>query len=178
MSDHSPKSLEPTLNKLLNGELRAAHIYLQAGAWCADRSLDGCSKFLLDHASEELLHMRKFVDYMIDIDMSVQFSELSAPKIEVEHVRDLFQLILEHERLVTRNIHAAVAEAQKVGDQGTYEYLQWFVMEQREEEKTFRDILDKTKLIGEGPHSLYYIDREVSALAALAAASSGASAPA
>ena len=33
--------------------------------------------------------------------------------------------------------------------------------EQREEEAMVRDILDKIKLIGDGPQSLYYIDKEL-----------------
>ena len=34
-------------------------------------------------------------------------------------------------------------------------------MEQREEEALMRSILDKLKLIGTGPQSLYFIDKEV-----------------
>lgn len=178
MSEMSSASIGPTLNELLNGELHAAHIYLQAGAWCAERSLDGCSAFLLDHASEELMHMRKFLDYMIDVDLPVTFAALPEPKVSVEHVRDLFQLILDHERKVTRNIYAAASEAQSIGDQGTFEFLQWFIMEQREEEKTFRELVDRTKLIGDGPHTLYYIDKEVAEIAAKLAAAAPAGAAA
>lgn len=174
MTDTTIASIGSTLNGLMNGELHAAHIYMQAGAWCAGRSLDGCSSFLLDHATEELMHMRKFLDYMIDIDEPATFTALPEPKLDVEHVRDLFQLILEHERKVTRNIYAAASEAQKIGDQGTFEFLQWFVMEQREEEKTFRELVDRTRLIGDGPHTLYYIDKEVSEIAARLAAAAAA----
>ncbi|MEW5422048.1 ferritin [Amorphus sp. 3PC139-8] len=178
MSEDTLGSIGPTLNGLLNGELQAAHIYMQAGAWCGARSLDGCSTFLLDHSTEELMHMRKFLDYMIDVDLQPSFAALPEPKITVEHVRDLFELILEHERKVTRNIYAAASEAQAIGDQGTFEFLQWFIMEQREEEKTFRELVDRTKLIGDGPHTLYYIDKEVTEIAARLAAASASPAAA
>ncbi|MEM1124313.1 MAG: ferritin, partial [Bacteroidota bacterium] len=46
----------------------------------------------------------------------------------------------------------------------TNNFLQWYIMEQREEEDLMRSLLDKIKLIGEGPMTLYYIDKEVSAI--------------
>ena len=43
--------------------------------------------------------------------------------------------------------------------------LRFYVQEQREEEALFQKILDKLKLIGTGSQSLYYIDKELGALA-------------
>ena len=40
-------------------------------------------------------------------------------------------------------------------------YLQWYIEEQREEESLMRSILDKVKLIGDGPQKLYFIDMEL-----------------
>ncbi|MEM7461660.1 MAG: ferritin [Pseudomonadota bacterium] len=152
-----------TLNKLMNGELRAAHTYLEAGAWCAEQALEGCSQYMMAHASEELTHMRKFFDYIVDIDGRPHFTELPEPKIEVDDIADLFEMILKHEKSVTHNIHAALKQAVEEDDFSAQEFLQWYVMEQREEEKTFRDLIDLTKIIGDGPHRLYNIDREVAA---------------
>ena len=45
--------------------------------------------------------------------------------------------------------------------------------EQREEENLMRSILDKIKLIGEGPHSLYYIDKEIASINAQELAAEG-----
>ena len=75
----------------------------------------------------------------------------------------------------TDGINTAVKEAQASDDHSTFEFLQWFVMEQREEIKTFQGIIDRIKLIGDGPHSLYYIDKEVAEISATMA--SGNSAP-
>jgi ferritin len=43
------------------------------------------------------------------------------------------------------------------------------VTEQREEEALMRSILDKLRLIGDGPQSLYFIDKEITQLNAQAA---------
>ncbi len=46
-------------------------------------------------------------------------------------------------------------------DPASLNFLQYYVEEQREEEALMRSILDKLKLIGDGPQSLYFIDMEV-----------------
>lgn len=158
-----------TLNSLLNGELHAAHVYWQAGAWCAARHLDGCADFLITHADEELQHMRRMFGYMIDSELPVVFAALPAPNIDAENVLELFKMILGHEQSVTDAVNAAVKEAADVGDQSTFEFLQWFVMEQRGEMKLFRNIVDRITLIGEGPQALFFVDQEVAKIATTAA---------
>lgn len=161
------------MNALMNGELRAAHLYWQAGGWCDERHLDGCSQLMLLHADEELVHMRKMLGYLIDSDMKIEFTALPAPKIDATNVKELFEAILAHEKKVTQAINSAVKEAQAKDDLSTFEFLQWFVMEQREELKLFQGILDRISLIGDGPHALYHVDREMSELAAATAAAAG-----
>ncbi|MEM7170044.1 MAG: ferritin [Pseudomonadota bacterium] len=167
-----------TLNGLLNGELRAAHLYWQAAAWCAERHMDGCSEFLSVHADEELTHMKRLFQFLIDSEVEIQFSALPAPKVEAETVRELFEAILAHEGKVTHAVGEAVKEAQAAGDHGTFEFLQWFVMEQRGEMKLFRQIVDRITLIGDGPQALYLIDQEVANIGASAAAADAATAQA
>ena len=154
-------ALASQLNELLNGEMEAARFYFQAAAWCNQRNMAGCQAFLLGHANEELDHMRRFLAYLFDLDIPVKFAEMEAPEIQVETTRDLFAAILEKERQVTRNIYAVTTQAEKEGDHATFEFLQWFVREQREEETLCSDILDKIDLIGDGPHASYFIDREI-----------------
>lgn len=65
------------------------------------------------------------------------------------------------EQSVTQSIHNLITLANKDNDYATQNFLQWYVSEQREEESMIRKILDKIKLIGEGPMTLYYIDKEM-----------------
>ncbi|WP_170571842.1 ferritin [Ruegeria atlantica] len=170
----SQPSSATTMNDLMNHELRAAHLYWQAGAWCVERNLNGCSELLLTHADEELTHMKKMLNYLVDCEWPIRFQALPEPKVETDTVQGLFQMILDHEKKVTDGINAAVKEAQALDDHSTFEFLQWFVMEQREEIKTFQGIIDRIKLIGDGPHSLYYIDKEVADISANMASGGGA----
>lgn len=49
-------------------------------------------------------------------------------------------------------------------DYSTFNFLQWYVAEQHEEEKLFNSIIDKFNLVGEDGRSLYFIDRDLATL--------------
>lgn len=159
------KSIEATLNDLLNGELRAHHAYLQTAAWAAERNLDGCYKFLIGHAAEELEHMHRIFTFLNDLGAKVTFAELPAPQVTANDIKGLFTIVTEHESRVTAAINAAVDLARAERDHATTSFLQWFVDEQHEEDSLCRTILGKIELIGNGPNADYLIDREIGHLA-------------
>ena len=51
--------------------------------------------------------------------------------------------------------------ALKEKDYATHNFLQWYVSEQIEEEKTARILNDKLELIGEDKSGLYLFDRDI-----------------
>ncbi|TWC89425.1 ferritin [Rhizobium sp. SJZ105] len=159
------KLVETTLNDLLNGELRAHHAYLQAAAWAAERNLDGCYKFLLGHAAEELKHMHRIFSFLNDLGAPVIFTELPAPQVTANDIKGLFAIVAQHESRVTAAINAAVDLARSEKDHATTSFLQWFVNEQHEEDSLCRTIMGKIELISDGPNALYLIDREIGELA-------------
>ncbi|WP_373691356.1 ferritin-like domain-containing protein [Endozoicomonas sp. YOMI1] len=79
-------------------------------------------------------------------------------------MRDVFLATYEHERTVTQKINALAHTAFTEQDYSTFNFLQWYVAEQHEEEKLFKSILDKIDLIGMENKGLYYIDQEVGKL--------------
>ncbi|VEI44734.1 ferritin-like protein 2 [Actinobacillus equuli] len=50
-------------------------------------------------------------------------------------------------------------------DYSSFNFLQWYVAEQHEEEFLFNSILNKFKLLGEDGKALYYIDKDLEQLA-------------
>ncbi len=50
-------------------------------------------------------------------------------------------------------------------DYSTFNFLQWYVAEQHEEEKLFKSIVDRLSLVGEDGKGLYFIDKELAELA-------------
>ena len=71
-----------------------------------------------------------------------------------------------YEQKVTKAIYKIITLSKSEGDHATEDFLRFFVDEQKEEEVQFKRILDKIKLIGGGPQSLYYIDKEFDKLSA------------
>lgn len=151
----------PIINNLMHGELQSAALYLQAAGWCAQHKLDGCTRFFMAHAFEEMKHMRRLLQYMIDTDLPADIAAVEKPKITVNDVKGLLGFVYEHEKAVTRGIFDALSKVEAAGDHSTFEALQWFVAEQREEEKLFRELVDRIGIIGEGPHSTLFIDQAV-----------------
>ncbi|MGL4748162.1 MAG: ferritin-like domain-containing protein, partial [Shewanella sp.] len=50
-------------------------------------------------------------------------------------------------------------------DYSTFNFLQWYVAEQHEEEKLFKSIVDKIRLVGEDGKALFFIDKDLAKLA-------------
>ncbi len=58
-------------------------------------------------------------------------------------------------------VAAALAEP----DFATFQFLQWYVSEQHEEERLFKSILDKIEVIGLDGKGIYFLDKEIRKLA-------------
>ena len=126
--------------------------------------LEGCAQFIHRQSAEENMHMLKLYTYLSEVDGYALTPAIKQPPHSYASVQEMFKAVYAHEQKVSASINKLTALATKEGDQMAFNFLQWYVMEQREEENSIRSILDKIKLIGEGPHSLYYIDKEIMAL--------------
>ncbi|EBF1801027.1 ferritin, partial [Salmonella enterica] len=76
----------------------------------------------------------------------------------------LFKKTYEHEQLITHKINELVHVTISTQDYPTFNFLQWYVAEQHEEEKLFKSILDKLALAGDTGEGLYLIDKEIASM--------------
>ena len=71
---------------------------------------------------------------------------------------------LEHEEFVTASINAIYAAAAAEQDYRTLRFLDWFINEQAEEEKSARDLIAKMEQFGsDAQGGLYLLDQELAA---------------
>jgi len=152
------------LNILIHAEVASAMLYFQAASWCSERRYDHSAEFFMKHGAEELIHMKRLMRYMLDTDLPTAIRQIDKPNITAQDLRELIRSVYDHEQKVTEGIFDGVSKVQAIGDHSTFEALQWFVAEQREEEKTFRDLVNKIDVIADGPQALYFIDHEVGKL--------------
>lgn len=154
------------LNEQINLEMYSSHLYLQLSSWCAYKALDGCATFLSQHADEEMMHMRRLISYLHETGALAVMGGMQAPPTHFESLTELFEKIYSHEQSVTSQINDLVHIANTEPDYPTLQFLQWYVAEQHQEEFLFKGILDKIQLIGMEGQGIFFIDREIAALAA------------
>jgi ferritin len=169
------KKMEEALNQQIEFEGYASFLYLSMATWCDSQGLKGCYDFLKRQSDEERMHMLKIFEYLADVDGFALTPAIKQPPHQFDSVQVVFKDVYAHEQKVTASINKLITLANKENDYATQTFLQWYVNEQREEEATMRTVLDRIRLIGDGPQSLYYIDKEMAAInkAAMAAETAG-----
>lgn len=158
------KSVYEALNHQMNVEYKASNIYLQMAAWAESRNLVGCSAFLNTHADEEREHMRKIFAYILERGGEPKLTEIPQPPYEYADIKDLFAHVLAEEMAVSDAIDSLAHLAWEGKDLATFQFLQWFIEEQREEEEFANEIVGKIDIIGLQGQGLYLIDEYVGGL--------------
>lgn len=159
-----PKMVEQ-LNQQLNLEFYSSNLYLQMSAWCEEKGFAGAAEFLRKHANEEMAHMNRLFTYVSETGALPIIGAIEAAPHEFETLGQLFELTYEHECLITSRINSLAHEAFTSQDYSTFNFLQWYVAEQHEEETLFKSILDKINLVGNDGHALFFVDKDLAELA-------------
>ncbi|HGJ5891246.1 MULTISPECIES: non-heme ferritin [Arsenophonus] len=149
------------LNKQLNLEFFSANFYLQMSAWCNYKGFEGAAMFLKAHSQEEMGHMQRLFNYLSDTGEMPILGQIDAPTGKFNSIKEVFEKTYLHEQNITHEINALVDLALEMKDYSTFNFLQWYVAEQHEEEKLFKSILDKFELVGEDGKSLFLLDKEL-----------------
>ncbi|BCG09001.1 MULTISPECIES: non-heme ferritin [Buttiauxella] len=152
------------LNEQMNLELYSSLLYQQMSAWCSYHSFEGAAAFLRRHAQEEMEHMQRLFAYLTDTGSLPRINAIPAPEHDYSSLDNLFNATYEHEQLITRKINELAHAAMTSQDYPTFNFLQWYVSEQHEEEKLFKSVLDKLSLVGKSGEGLYFVDKELSTL--------------
>lgn len=158
------KKVIKKLNQQINHEMFSANLYLQMSSWCAAHGFDGAAAFLAEHAQEESQHMQRIFNYMIDAGEQPEIRAIEAPESNFTSLQDVFQKTFDHEVFITEKINELVGTAMRENDYSAFNFLQWYVAEQHEEEKLFKSIVDKFELLGTDGQSLYFIDQQLASM--------------
>lgn len=158
------KVMQDALNKQIELEAYASFLYLSMSSWCDSMGLQGSAEFMLRQSEEERVHMMKIFQYLSEVDGRAISPGIPQPPSDWPSVQEMFQDVFKHEQKVTSSIYELLNISLAENDYATQNFLQWYVTEQREEEALMRSILDKIDLIGDGPQSLYFIDKEIAAI--------------
>ncbi|MDF2157835.1 ferritin [Algoriphagus sp. CAU 1675] len=164
---------EKLLNKQIEMEGKSSAYYLSMASWCHKMGYENAANYLYTHADEERMHMMKIFRYVNEAGGHAIQPEITGIRHHFNSLRELFELILEHEIQVTKSINNIVDHAFGVKDFATFSFMQWYVTEQREEETMSRRALELFDIIGEEGIGLWTIDQELGKLNAAAHAGDG-----
>ena len=164
LSSSLSEKTEKMLNHQVMMEGKSSAYYLSMASWCDMKGYMHSAKFLYRHAEEERMHMLRLVHYINDSGGYALQPEITGLPHTFTSLKAVFELILEHEILVTQSINEIVDHTLTVKDFATFNFLQWYVSEQREEELLSRRAVELFDIIGEQGVGLFTIDRELGQL--------------
>jgi ferritin len=158
------KTIEAALNAQMTKEAHASQIYLSYAAWAEKHGFSGIANFLFRHAQEERNHMMKILEYILKRGAEVQVKAIPAPPENPASINNCFEKVFEHEVDNTKAVYKLVKMSLDEEDWATWNFMQWFVKEQIEEETLALNLLDKMKIAGGekiNSNALYSLDRDL-----------------
>lgn len=156
------KKMESALNKQINAEMYSSYLYLAMESYFQSISLGGFAKWMRGQVQEEMFHGMKIYDYVHERGGRAKFEAIAKPETEWASPLAAFEHILAHEQGVTELINDLIDVALDARDHAAKAFLDWFIIEQVEEEATVGGIVDRLRLIGDDSSGLFLLDSELS----------------
>ena len=158
------KTLAAALNAQITKEASASQIYLSYAAWADGHGMAGLAHFLFRHAQEERNHMMKILEYILKRGGKVIITAIPAPPEAPVNINNCFEKIFTHEVDNTKAVYKIAKMSFDEEDWATWNFMQWFVQEQTEEEMLVMALLNKMKIAGGEKitsDALYSFDRDL-----------------
>jgi ferritin len=159
------EKMEAAYNRQITAELYASNLYLAMGAYFDALAYRGFGQWLRAQSEEERQHAVRIVDIVVDRGGTVDISGIESPGI-FESPLAVFEQVVAQEQSVTRMFHDLSELAEEESDHTTMAELEWFLLEQVEEERTTRDILREVRRVHDSPSGMLVLDRHLADLVA------------
>jgi ferritin len=136
------KRLAKLLIEQVGHELGAHQKYLGISVYFERQSLDGFGKLFRGQSVEEAKHAQKIIDFLVDNDVDFVLPALKSAPTSFKSASDAMQTTLDNERTVTAQFEAMAKAATEEEDATSFQFLQWFLEEQVEEERKAQALVD------------------------------------
>ncbi len=156
------QSMQEALNNQVRLEAASSHAYLAMASWSdIQPGLDNVAEYFFQQSEEERVHMLKLMRFINERGGFAFVPSLEQPIVTHRGLKSMFEEFLKHEIMISDSINNLVDLALTQKDYATHNFLQWYVSEQIEEEKSARVLNDKLEMIGEDKSGLYLFDRDI-----------------
>lgn len=155
------KKMLAGLNEQVNKEFYSAYFYLSMASYFHADSLDGFAGWMRKQATEETEHAMKIFDYINERNGRIELKSISTPDARWKSPLAAFEAAYEHEKSITGSIYDLVNLAGSEKDHATHQFLQWFVVEQVEEESNVGRVVDRLRMVKDSTTGRFILDREL-----------------
>jgi ferritin len=136
------ESLAKLLVAQVSSELGAHQTYLGISLYFERQSLRRWAKLFRDQSIEEAEHASKIMAFLLDNEVEFDLPGLPAATTHYKSAAEAVGVALASEVKVTGQFNAMATAATGASDHRGLQFLQWFIDEQVEEERTMRALLD------------------------------------
>ena len=155
------KTMQDALNEQMKHEFYSSYLYLSMSAYCDAANLPGLANWMRVQAQEEANHAMKIFDHLLDRGGQVELQPIGKPPASFRSPLEVFDQAHKHEQEVTKSINKVYGMAVDERDFASRVFLDWFVQEQVEEEKTSALLAEQLRMVGEDRPGLLMLDREL-----------------
>lgn len=133
------KNLNHEFNLQIKREYESAFIYMGMAEWLNRHGWLGAAQWMVAQYREEISHAEGLIQWVQRHDGEVELHAMDAVEIKYDSLLDVFKAALAHEQFVSDHIRKLSAAAKEAMDPATDIFLNWYIMEQVEEEENGRD---------------------------------------
>lgn len=130
------EKLKSALATQIGHEFQASQGYLGIAIYFGLQNLDTWADIFYKQSQEEREHGMRIVRFLVDTSDSFTIPAVAEGKTTYSSALDAIKWAVENERQVTKQFHDMAATALEVKDFTVFQFLQWFIEEQVEEEST------------------------------------------
>lgn len=147
------------LNQQTEVEANASHAYLALASWCEERNLPGIAEYFYLAAEDERSHFLEMFKYINQHQAPAVVHGVKQPRSSFVNILEVFQYVWDLEHANTININNVADVCLKNKDFATYKFMEAFILEQQNAEKSVEDLIHMIKTLGTDDKNLYYINK-------------------
>ncbi len=134
--------LQKMLIEQIGNELSAHQLYMGMSIYFERQSLSRWAKLFRGQSMEEAGHAEKVMHYLVDKNVVFDMPALKSATTRYGSALEVADTTLASEQRVTAQFSAMAKAALEDGDHTSFEFVQWFIEEQVEEERKAQGLID------------------------------------
>lgn len=134
--------LAQMLTAQIQSELSAHQNYMAINIWFRRQSLDAWAALFKEQSMEEAAHAMKIINFLLDVGVEFDLPTIPVASTRFANALEAVKSAKASEAKVSAEFRAMAKAANEEGDWTAFQFLQWFIEEQVEEESKMDKLID------------------------------------